>query len=349
MAISAATVSTDYKGMQTDVHGTSDFPVACFDEDMDRDICVWHWHDSFEIILVTGGRVCVRIGPDSVTLGPDEGIFINVRQLHICEKGEALARTVRTSGSGQAAGTGRPASNCLTTGVNCLVPGTRQFGGEVRQFVDDRSTLHSLVFLPSAASDADTLIWQRYIRPVIAGNRMYVVFGGKMAGEGNINLDDQLMYHAREAWAAEAMEPDLYEIKVRYHLTSFLALIAQKMKIAQAAAPRTTAARDQRDATRMRHMLRFIEDHFMNQITLGDIAKSASVSEGECIRCFKRSIHTSPVQYMKHYRILRAKEYLLEPGASVNEVAERCGFQDPGYFIRCFSKLTGTTPGMYKK
>lgn len=302
MAISPVTVSTDYQGMQTDSHGTAEFPVACFDENMNRDVCVWHWHDSFEIILVTGGSVSVRIGREALSLGAGQGIFINVRQLHICQQGAGLV-----------------------------------------------STFHSIVFSPSAAGDVGTIFWQKYIRPVMSGNAAYVTFSREKL-QTDSEEDSSLYFHASSAWQAEAAEPGLYEIKVRYHLTCFLALIAEKLQSHPASSSmKPSSERDLRDVRRVRSMLRYIENHYQEPITLAEIAQSASLSEGECIRCFQRSIHTSPLQYTKRYRILRAKEFLLEPDVSISEVAERCGYQDPGYFIRCFTRLTGTTPGAYRK
>ena len=346
MAISPVTVSTDYQGMQTDTHGTEEFPVACFDENMDRDVCVWHWHDSFEIILVTGGIVCVRIGRETLFLREGQGIFINARQLHICQRGEAPVSTFHSIVfSPSAAG---------DVGTVFWQKYMRPvMSGDAAYVIFGHGTLpdSDTPDVAAAAPGAGQTSGGGSLSPSDISDLAAVAPAAKQtSGGAPLTPDARLCFHAASAWQAEADEPSLYEITVRYHLTCFLALVAEKMRsqnIPNATKP--SSEREKRDVRRMRNMLRYIEDHYRDQITLPEIAKSASLSEGECIRCFQRSIHTSPVQYVKHYRILRAREFLLEPDVSITEVAERCGYQDPGYFIRCFTRLTGSTPGQYRR
>jgi len=52
--------------------------------------------------------------------------------------------------------------------------------------------------------------------------------------------------------------------------------------------------------------------------------------------------------YIRNYRIRRAKEYLLNPDITVSEVAYQVGFKDPNYFTKSFAKEFGTTPSQYR-
>lgn len=63
-----------------------------------------------------------------------------------------------------------------------------------------------------------------------------------------------------------------------------------------------------RKQERMRIMLTYIHENYMNHILLQDIANQANVSVGECCRCFKGMIIQSPNQYLMQYRISRAME-----------------------------------------
>ena len=45
---------------------------------------------------------------------------------------------------------------------------------------------------------------------------------------------------------------------------------------------------------RMKKILQYIEEHYGEDITLEDMAASASISKTECARCFKTSLNTTP-------------------------------------------------------
>jgi AraC-like DNA-binding protein len=53
--------------------------------------------------------------------------------------------------------------------------------------------------------------------------------------------------------------------------------------------------------------------------------------------------------YVNAKRISLAKERLLESDDSVSLIAERCGFESLPHFHRIFKKITGQTPGAYKR
>ena len=99
---------------------------------------------------------------------------------------------------------------------------------------------------------------------------------------------------------------------------------------------------------RTKIMLGYIEKHLSESITISDIAEAAVISESECLRCFKRSIGTTPIQYLKELRIRRAAEMLSSYNCSVSYAAEHCGFLDMSYFSKSFRCLMGETPKQYR-
>ncbi len=61
------------------------FPVYLNFGDMDmfpNRVCMCHWHEELEILLVTKGSLCFNVNGISVTVQEDNAIFINSRQLH---------------------------------------------------------------------------------------------------------------------------------------------------------------------------------------------------------------------------------------------------------------------------
>jgi AraC-like DNA-binding protein len=63
---------------------------------------------------------------------------------------------------------------------------------------------------------------------------------------------------------------------------------------------------------------------------------------------FKEETGLNLLEYINTLRIEAGKEFL-EKGCDVTETAEKTGFRGSGAFIRVFKKLTGVTPGQYKK
>ena len=82
MALSYSVDKTDSSGRELLTYGTSDFPIAFFDDDLTKVKVPWHWHDEFEIIIITEGSVSVQIANSSFVLNKGEGYFLNSGILH---------------------------------------------------------------------------------------------------------------------------------------------------------------------------------------------------------------------------------------------------------------------------
>ena len=67
---------------------------------------------------------------------------------------------------------------------------------------------------------------------------------------------------------------------------------------------------------RMQQFLRCIEQRYPEDLTLEDIAQSASVSKSECLRCFQMTLQTTPYKYLMEYRLSKAAELLEKTGCS---------------------------------
>lgn len=100
---------------------------------------------------------------------------------------------------------------------------------------------------------------------------------------------------------------------------------------------------------RMKAMMTYIHDNYMNEVKQSDVAAAASISEEEGRRCFRATISQSPRDYLVSYRISRSMELLIEkPELSVTEVAITSGFNDVSHYIQCFKKKNGMTPKDYR-
>lgn len=101
--------------------------------------------------------------------------------------------------------------------------------------------------------------------------------------------------------------------------------------------------------SRMRTMLGCISENYREKLTLEMIASAAGISKSEALRCFRRSIGTTPVKYLCDFRIAKAKELLRSTEDKVTTVALNVGIDNISYFVRRFSEETGMTPVEWRK
>lgn len=96
-------------------------------------------------------------------------------------------------------------------------------------------------------------------------------------------------------------------------------------------------------------MMAFIQENYVEKLTLEQIADAASISTRECLRCFRESIHQSPMDYLIEYRVQVAKKLLETTNLSITEIALRCGFNSNSYFTKIFHRSCGKTPNAYRR
>lgn len=99
---------------------------------------------------------------------------------------------------------------------------------------------------------------------------------------------------------------------------------------------------------RMQTMLTFIHVSYSEKITVADIAASASISAGECHRCFKNYLHTTPKDYLNSYRLSQGLELLTNTELSITEIAGRTGYNFTSHFISSFKAKYGEAPAKYR-
>lgn len=82
MAISICDVHTNQSKKDTTPFGSAEFPIACYEDDMQLTSVPVHWHDGYEFIVSMSGIVTVYVNGDHIDLNPGEAIFINSGCLH---------------------------------------------------------------------------------------------------------------------------------------------------------------------------------------------------------------------------------------------------------------------------
>jgi len=84
-------------------------------------------------------------------------------------------------------------------------------------------------------------------------------------------------------------------------------------------------------------------------LTLGDLAESAGLSRSQFTRRFQAAFGVSPAAYLTRIRMRMGRTLLLETGLTLDEIAERCGYQNGFYFSRVFRKVHGMSPSAFRR
>lgn len=104
--------------------------------------------------------------------------------------------------------------------------------------------------------------------------------------------------------------------------------------------------RNQSPAHAARSFAAYMDQHYADNIRIGDISRSCGTNPSTFSRIFKQTIGMSPSDYLTRARIEAAKAMLLHSGR-MREVSQRVGFCDEYYFSRIFKKVTGVAPSVY--
>lgn len=100
-----------------------------------------------------------------------------------------------------------------------------------------------------------------------------------------------------------------------------------------------------RSAVRMRH---FVEEHYMEDISVLDIASAFGYSEAYFCKLFKQNFGKNFVTYLTEYRVERAKRLLSDLSSNVKEIGQQVGYADSNYFTKVFRRITGMSPSEYR-
>ena len=85
-----------------------------------------------------------------------------------------------------------------------------------------------------------------------------------------------------------------------------------------------------------------------SEISVSNIANMLAMSERQLFRKTKANLNTTPIEYLKLFRLEKAKS-MLEDNKSATEVTYSSGFSSPSYFCKCFKSQFGVSPSEYKK
>lgn len=91
--------------------------------------------------------------------------------------------------------------------------------------------------------------------------------------------------------------------------------------------------------------LRRIENHYADSLSVEQLAMEVNMSVSAFHHNFKAVTNTSPLQYLKSYRLHKARLMMLNDGLRAGTAAVRVGYESVSQFSREFKRYFGATPG----
>ena len=92
----------------------------------------------------------------------------------------------------------------------------------------------------------------------------------------------------------------------------------------------------------------YIENHYMEDIALQDVAEAMNYSDAYFCKLFKQCFGKSFVTYLTDFRVDRAKEMLADVVINIKDISEKIGYRDSNYFAKVFKRVVGVTPSDYR-
>ena len=98
----------------------------------------------------------------------------------------------------------------------------------------------------------------------------------------------------------------------------------------------------------VQQIIEYINQNITEPITIESLANKFYISDSYICRIFKSATGTTVNKYISTRRISIAKT-MLASGVYVNEVCEKCGFNDYSNFLKAFKKAVGISPKKYSQ
>lgn len=96
-------------------------------------------------------------------------------------------------------------------------------------------------------------------------------------------------------------------------------------------------------------LLHYIEHNLSDRITLDSLAARVHFDKSYLTARFRDSLGASPMRYVNHLRMERAKSLLATTDDSITQIAKAVGFSSIHYFSRYFKEKEGVTPIEYRE
>jgi transcriptional regulator GlxA family with amidase domain len=92
-----------------------------------------------------------------------------------------------------------------------------------------------------------------------------------------------------------------------------------------------------------------LQEHYRDSDAIAGVTEFAAIPGRTLKRRFKAATGSPLIDYLQNVRVEEAKRLLENTERPIEDISERVGYSDASFFRRLFKRLTGLTPGHYRR
>ena len=92
----------------------------------------------------------------------------------------------------------------------------------------------------------------------------------------------------------------------------------------------------------------YIHENYARNLSVDELAAAVHISRRACFRVFRENLRMTPLEYLRQYRLSKARTLLESTDLPITEIAYECCLGSSSYFGKTFREAFGCTPGGYR-
>ncbi|MBD2868802.1 helix-turn-helix domain-containing protein [Paenibacillus arenilitoris] len=122
-------------------------------------------------------------------------------------------------------------------------------------------------------------------------------------------------------------------------------LLAQLLAMLESGSSRTRSVADRL----AEQTAAYIQKNYKEKITNETLSAALHFHPNYIVRCMKSKYGRTPIEYLHHFRLERAKRLLVTTEWSIERIADEVGFRYSPYFSACFKQSFGLSPLKFRR
>ncbi|PXV95859.1 AraC-like DNA-binding protein [Lachnotalea glycerini] len=141
---------------------------------------------------------------------------------------------------------------------------------------------------------------------------------------------------------------EIRELAIYSHLINLFVIFGRNRVSNTDIFPNVRIYKQKEYMQKFNNVLDYIDSHYMEDLTLDDIASYSGFSKYHFTRLFKQYTEFTFYDYLSYKRIKTAENLLAKPDLSITEIALQSGFTSITTFNRIFKHQKNCTPSEYR-
>lgn len=211
---------------------------------------------------------------------------------------------------------------------------------QIKPYTNSNCMMFSIDFDSTLiGGNEQSLIEKKYLTPIVENSNLKYIYL-----KPNIPWQKRILAHLEKVFILSHEKMYGYELEMKNYLSIIWLNLAREMK----EEIKNSLPAVSNDDERVKLAMQYIQKHYMDNISLDNIAMAANISKSECCRSSKRILKVTPFEYLMEYRVSKAAELLLKSKEPISNIALDVGFNGISYFGKVFKKYKNCTPSEYR-